>query len=154
MNQQNMSDATPRHDIAALFAATRARSDALAAPLSAEDMMLQSMTDARPTKWHLAHTTWFFEEFILKPRVPSYRSPDDRFAVLFNSYYVQAGPRHARDKRGLISRPAFAEVVRYRETVEAGIQALLAQDRADLAEISALVELGCHHEMQHQELLC
>ncbi len=153
MNQQNMSNATPRPDIAALFAATRARSDALAAPLSAEDMMLQSMTDASPTKWHLAHTTWFFEEFILKPRVPSYRSPDDRFAVLFNSYYVQAGPRHARDKRGLISRPAFAEVVRYRETVEAGIQALLAQDRADLAEISGLVELGCHHEMQHQELL-
>jgi ergothioneine biosynthesis protein EgtB len=143
----------PRPEVSALFATTRARSDMLAAPLSAEDMMLQSMTDASPAKWHLAHTTWFFEEFILKPRVPGYRSPDDRFAVLFNSYYVQAGPRHARDKRGLISRPSLAEVMQYRQTVEAGILDLLVQNRADLDDISDLVELGCHHEMQHQELL-
>ena len=136
-----------------LFTRTRARTDALVAPLCPEDMMLQSMEDASPAKWHLAHTTWFFEEFILKPRVSQYQSPDDRFARLFNSYYVQAGPRHARDKRGLVSRPDGAAVRSYRAHVEDSLATLLAQDRADAAEIAELVELGCHHEMQHQELL-
>ena len=139
--------------ITALFEATRARSRALVAPLSPEDMMLQPMQDASPAKWHLAHTTWFFEEFILKPRDPDYRSPDDRFAFLFNSYYVQAGPRHARDKRGLISRPDVADVMAYRAHVEQALAAVLRAGRDDAAEIADLVELGCHHEMQHQELL-
>ena len=143
---------TPNEAIA-LFTRTRARSDALAAPLSPEDTMLQSMEDASPVKWHLAHTTWFFEEFILKPRVPDYRSPDDRFAFLFNSYYTQAGPRHARDKRGLVSRPGGQAVRDYRAHVEDSLATLLMQRREDGDEIAGLVELGCHHEMQHQELL-
>lgn len=136
-----------------LFSRTRARTDALVAPLTAEDMMLQSMEDASPAKWHLAHTTWFFEEFILKPRVPAYRSPDDRFAFLFNSYYTQAGPRHARDRRGLVSRPGIQDVQSYRAHVENSLADLLASSRGDTDNISGLVELGCHHEMQHQELL-
>ncbi|MDV4169849.1 ergothioneine biosynthesis protein EgtB [Rhodovulum sp. FJ3] len=137
--------------IADLFRQTRARTDHLIAPLSAEDMMLQSMTDASPAKWHIAHTTWFFEQFILREYVPRYTSPDDRFSTLFNSYYVQAGPRHARDKRGLISHPPLADVQSYRAVIEDAILTLL--DRTDDPAVADLVELGCHHEMQHQELL-
>ena len=144
------SDST---DIVALFDRVRTATTALAAPLSPEDMGLQSMEDASPAKWHLAHTTWFFEEFILKNRLANYRSPDDRFAVLFNSYYVQAGPRHARDRRGLVSRPGVDAVRAYRDHVDRAMTDLLASDRTDAAEIAALAELGCHHEMQHQELL-
>jgi len=140
-------------DIAALFETTRTQTGALVAPLAVEDLMLQSMEDASPAKWHLAHTTWFFEEFILKPRMSSYVSPDDRFAFLFNSYYVQAGPRHARDKRGIVSRPVTQAVMDYRAHIEDSVAALLASNRDDLDEIRKLVELGCHHEMQHQELL-
>ncbi|MDB2369011.1 ergothioneine biosynthesis protein EgtB [Octadecabacter sp.] len=139
--------------ISSLFEATRRRTDALAAPLNPEDTMLQSMEDASPAKWHLAHTTWFFEEFILKPRNPNYTSPDDRFAFLFNSYYTQAGPRHARDKRGLVSRPDVTAVKEYRCYVEDALGDLLHAARDDRDDIAALVELGCHHEMQHQELL-
>ncbi|MEM8788454.1 MAG: ergothioneine biosynthesis protein EgtB [Pseudomonadota bacterium] len=136
-----------------LLESVRRRSEDLVAPLTSEDMMLQSMTDASPAKWHLAHTTWFFEEFILKPRVTDYASPDDRFAFLFNSYYVQAGPRHARDKRGLISRPSAEEVMSYRHHAEDSLAMLMAAERDDAGAIADLVELGCHHEMQHQELL-
>ncbi|WP_339952261.1 ergothioneine biosynthesis protein EgtB [uncultured Albimonas sp.] len=139
-------------DVASLCAHVRATTDALAAPLRPEDMMLQSMPEASPAKWHLAHTTWFFEEFVLRPHAPGYRSPDDRFAFLFNSYYVQAGPRHARDKRGLVSRPGVQEVLDYRRVVDEAMAPLLAGGPAD-PEVAALVELGCHHEMQHQELL-
>ncbi|WP_299295542.1 ergothioneine biosynthesis protein EgtB [uncultured Tateyamaria sp.] len=139
--------------VASTFARTRARTTSLAAPLLPEDMMLQSMEDASPPKWHLAHTTWFFEEFILRKRVPGYVSPDDRFAFLFNSYYVKAGPRHARDKRGLISRPDCAAVQSYRAHVDEAVADLLDAGRDDTPEIADLVTLGCHHEMQHQELL-
>ena len=111
------------------------------------------MEDASPVKWHLAHTTWFFEEFILKPYAPDYTSPDDRFAFLFNSYYTQAGPRHARDKRGLVSRPGGEAVRSYRAYVQDSLNELVASAPDTLADIAALVELGCHHEMQHQELL-
>lgn len=142
-----------RSDAQRLFENVRQRSTDLAAPLSGEDMMLQSMEDASPAKWHLAHTTWFFEEFILKPRDPSYRSVDERFAFLFNSYYVQAGPRHARDKRGMISRPDIGAVEAYRAHVEDNLLRLLNAGRDDVDDIAMLVELGCHHEMQHQELL-
>ncbi|MEX3007500.1 ergothioneine biosynthesis protein EgtB [Hoeflea sp. TYP-13] len=135
------------------YNAVRARSRTLVEGLSPEDMTLQSMEDASPVKWHLAHTSWFFEEFILKPRVADYVSPDDRFAFLFNSYYVQAGPRHTRSKRGLISRPTVKEVFAYREHVDEGMRQLLSQSRDDAGEIRDLTELGCHHEMQHQELL-
>ncbi|MCV6597071.1 MAG: ergothioneine biosynthesis protein EgtB [Mangrovicoccus sp.] len=140
-------------DVTDLYTNTRAQTEALTANLRPEDMMLQSMEDASPAKWHLAHTTWFFEEFILKPRVKDYRSPDPRFAFLFNSYYVQAGPRHARDKRGMVSRPDTSEVMDYRAHVDAALRDLMDSNQSDDAEITALVELGCHHEMQHQELL-
>lgn len=136
-----------------LFRSVRRQSEELAAPLVPEDMMLQSMEDASPVKWHLAHTTWFFEEFILKPHDLGYRSPDDRFAFLFNSYYVQAGPRHARDKRAMVSRPDGAAVADYRSHVDEALGRLVAAGRGDAEGIAALVELGCHHEMQHQELL-
>lgn len=148
----NAPSTKPHHhpDISALFGDVRQRTKALVSPLSEADMMLQSMQDASPAKWHLAHTTWFFEEFILKPHAPSYTSPDDRFAFLFNSYYVQAGPRHARDKRGLVSRPGVADVMDYRAHVDHALTGLLDAGRDDLFY---MVELGCHHEMQHQELL-
>lgn len=133
-----------------LFRDVRSQTEGLAAPLSPEDSMLQSMEDASPAKWHLAHTTWFFEEFILRPNDQSYVSPDDRFAFLFNSYYVQAGPRHARDKRGLVSRPGLSAVRSYRAHVDEAMARLL--ERGD-EPIAALTELGCHHEMQHQELM-
>lgn len=142
-----------RSEISELFDSVRRTTSALTASLSPEDTMLQSMEDASPAKWHLAHTTWFFEEFILKPRLANYQSPDDRFAYLFNSYYEQAGPRHARDKRGMISRPGLEDVRAYRTYVENTLRDLLASDHDDISEIAELVELGCHHEMQHQELL-
>lgn len=143
----------PPRDALTLFERTRTRTDALVAPLTPEDTMLQSMEDASPAKWHLAHTTWFFEEFILKPRLPGYVSPDDRFAFLFNSYYTQAGPRHARDRRGLVSRPGGDAVRAFRAHVEDALATLMSAGRDDSDEIAGLVELGCHHEMQHQELL-
>ena len=136
-----------------LFDQVRSRTEKLVAPLLPEDMMLQSMEDASPAKWHLAHTTWFFEEFILKKYLPNYKSPDDRFAFLFNSYYVQAGPRHVRSKRGLVSRPGADAVMSYRAVVENGMRDLLETHIDQNGEIADLVELGCHHEMQHQELL-
>jgi len=153
MKLQNPKPAADQEEIAGLFNDVRAQTEQLAASLSPEDSMLQSMEDASPPKWHLAHTTWFFEEFILKPHLPNYRGQDDRFAFLFNSYYVQAGPRHARDKRGLISRPGLGAVLDYRRHVSDAIATLLRADRHDAFGISELVELGCHHEMQHQELL-
>ncbi len=155
MNVQNPvpSSRESTSGVVPLFDRTRSRTTKLVAPLTAEDMMLQSMQDASPAKWHLAHTTWFFEEFILRKYVPGYQSPDDRFAVLFNSYYVQAGPRHARDKRGLISRPDLEAVRSYRLHVEDALRALIEAGRDETPDIAALVELGCHHEMQHQELL-
>ncbi|WP_422375676.1 ergothioneine biosynthesis protein EgtB [Roseibium sp.] len=141
--------------VADLFDQTRKQTMKLTAPLSDEDMGLQSMEDASPPKWHLAHTTWFFEEFILKPSLPGYEPTDERFAVLFNSYYVQAGPRHTRSKRGLLSRPAVADVMAYRRHVEDALLDGLARGAfaLDHERLEELVTLGCHHEMQHQELL-
>jgi len=108
------------------------------------------MEDTSPTKWRLAHTSRFFEQFILREHAPGDRSPDDRFAFLFNSYCVQAGPRHARSRRGLITRPAVDEVMAFRAHVDAAIIELLADPSP---EIAGFTVLGCHHEMQHQELL-
>jgi ergothioneine biosynthesis protein EgtB len=125
---------------------------ALAAPLSAEDQGLQSMPDASPTKWHLAHTSWFFETLVLRPHLPGYRPFHARYGELFNSYYESLGPRHARPLRGLLSRPALSEVLAYRRHVDEGLAALAGQ--GDLApNAAALLELGLHHEQQHQELL-
>jgi ergothioneine biosynthesis protein EgtB len=128
----------------------RARTEALAAPLSAEDMLLQSMPDASPTKWHLAHTTWFFEEFVLAPFDPGHRWHDERWRFLFNSYYEAAGPRHPRAARGLLSRPSLDEVRTWRARVDERMRAFLT--RAD-AKALAVVLLGTHHEEQHQELI-
>ena len=126
----------------------------LAEPLEVEDTVVSSMPDVSPTKWHLAHTSWFFETFVLAHHDPAYQSPDSRYAFLFNSYYVQAGERHCRAQRGLATRPTLAEVLAYRRHVDEAVTALL--DRvADDAEhpAHALVVLGLHHEQQHQELL-
>ncbi|MGE3931077.1 MAG: ergothioneine biosynthesis protein EgtB [Hyphomonadaceae bacterium] len=132
----------------------RAQSAALAAPLSAEDQQVQSMPDVSPTKWHLAHTTWFFEEFLLKPNLAAYAPLDPAFGYLFNSYYEAVGPRHPRPERGLITRPSIAEVSAYRAHVDAAMRRLIeSADAEQWAAIAPLLELGCHHEQQHQELI-
>src|SRR6188768_3193883 len=107
------------------FRTVRAETERRAAHLSAEDQNVQSMADASPAKWHRAHTTWFFETFLLKAHVPGYREFDERFGFLFNSYYVAAGPRHARPERGLITRPNVEEVAAYRAHVDRGVAELL-----------------------------
>src|SRR3954464_2474291 len=136
------------------FRRARAETERRAAPLSAEDQAIQSMPDASPTKWHRAHTTWFFETFLLQPHLPGYKVFDQRFAFLFNSYYVAAGPRHARPKRGLITRPDAAEVASYRAHVDAAVERLIgAAGAAALPEILRVLEIGLNHEEQHQELL-
>ncbi len=137
--------------LAARFRTVRARTEALAAPLSPEDQTVQSMPDASPAKWHRAHTTWFFETFLLLPHLPGWRRVREAYAVLFNSYYVAAGPRHARPQRGMVTRPSAAEVGEYRAAVDAGMERLLAADPP--AEALTLIALGLQHEEQHQELL-
>ncbi|MDD4886033.1 MAG: ergothioneine biosynthesis protein EgtB [Thiomonas sp.] len=127
---------------------TRADSVALIDGLSDADCTVQSMPDASPAKWHLAHTTWFFEEFVLAPHLPGYVPFNPAFRYLFNSYYDTVGPRHPRPQRGLLTRPPLEEVLRYRIHVDAGLQRL-----APGAAPAALLELGLHHEQQHQELL-
>lgn len=141
-----------RASLVARFCAVRAATERLAAPLSAEDQGLQSMPCCSPTKWHRAHTTWFFETFLLGPRgVAPY---DARWGALFNSYYVAAGPRHPRPRRGMLSRPSVDEVAAYRRAVDDRVVALLERaDDALLAEVAPIVELGVAHEEQHQELL-
>jgi ergothioneine biosynthesis protein EgtB len=136
------------------FRRVRAETEARAAYLSAEDQIVQSMTDASPAKWHRAHVTWFFEQFLLVPNDPDYRVLDERFPFLFNSYYVAAGPRHARPQRGLITRPKAADVAGYRAHVDAAVERLIAHvPAADAARVFAILEIGLHHEQQHQELL-
>jgi ergothioneine biosynthesis protein EgtB len=136
------------------FRRVRAETEARAAHLSVEDQIVQSMADASPTKWHRAHVTWFFEQFLLIPHDSSYRIFDQRFPFLFNSYYVAAGPRHARPQRGLITRPNSEDVSAYRAHVDAAVVRLIEQVPAEMADrIFEIVEIGLHHEQQHQELL-
>src|SRR5262245_23500380 len=136
------------------FRSVRAETERRAAPLSAEDQVVQSMPDASPTKWHRAHTTWFFEQFLLVPHLPGYRVFDARYAYLFNSYYVAAGPRHARPKRGLLTRPDCEGVGAFRAHVDAAVEHLISStDDAELDQITRILEIGLHHEQQHQELL-
>ncbi|MEL6984768.1 MAG: ergothioneine biosynthesis protein EgtB, partial [Actinomycetota bacterium] len=130
----------------------RSTTEALAAPLSAEDQVVQSMPDVSPTKWHRAHVTWFFETFLLVPNLPGYRA-DPTFGFLFNSYYEAVGARHPRPKRGLLTRPSIDEIAAYRAKVDDAMERFLAGPTAAEPEIQALVELGLHHEQQHQELL-
>ncbi len=134
--------------LAERFAATRQLSEALVAPLSEADATLQSMPDASPAKWHLAHTTWFFETFLLRDRVPGYRLFDEQWPFLFNSYYEAEGERIPRPRRGMLSRPALAEIHGWRAHVDEAMQPLLG----DPAH-AGLIELGIAHEQQHQELL-
>ena len=133
------------------FGQVRARTLELAAPLSAEDAMVQSMADASPAKWHLAHTTWFFERFILAAQ-PGYRPVEPDWDFLFNSYYQSIGPMHARPRRGMLTRPSLQEVLDYRRRVEERVAARAAANDLD-AEALRRLELGLHHEQQHQELL-
>jgi len=136
------------------FRRVRHETERRAAPLSAEDQVIQSMPDASPIKWHRAHTTWFFETFLIQPNVPGYQVFDERFAFLFNSYYVAAGPRHARPKRGLITRPSASEVADYRAHVDAAIERLVGEaSAAALPDILRILEIGLNHEEQHQELM-
>ena len=140
------------HDAVAGVLEVRRATDALAAPLSAEDRLLQSMPDCSPTKWHLAHTTWFFETFILKPHAPGYRPYDERFHFLYNSYYEALGPRAQRHQRGLISRPSNDEVAAYRAHVDAALAEHFAGRALDPG-LERLFTLGRAHEEQHQELI-
>ncbi len=149
--------ADPRSDaelLAAAFRVVRSETERRAAPLSAEDQLVQSMPDASPIKWHRAHTTWFFEQFLLVPHVKGYKPFHPDFAFLFNSYYVTAGPRHARTHRGVVTRPSMDEVTAYRAYVDAAMEkALLSADDALLATLAPLIEIGVNHEQQHQELM-
>ena len=112
------------------------------------------MPDASPTKWHRAHTTWFFEQFLLLPHLAGLPRLRPDFAYLFNSYYVAAGPRHARPQRGLVTRPANARVAAYRAHVDAAVERLIAEaDASQLAEVLRILEIGLNHEQQHQELI-
>ena len=134
----------------ARYATVRSHTEALAAPLTPEDQAIQAMADTSPTKWHQAHTTWFFETLLLLPRMPDYQPFDARFGRLFNSYYEALGPRHPRPARGLLSRPGLSEVQAYRRHVDNAIG-----DFLEIADVDALalLTLGMHHEQQHQELL-
>lgn len=136
------------------FTTVRSDSEALAVNLTPEDQAIQSMPDASPTKWHLAHTTWFFETFILNRLDPDYRVFDPAFAYLFNSYYEAVGPRHPRPERGLLSRPTVDIIGAYRDHVGAAIARFIERAREPVWHQAApLLELGLHHEQQHQELI-
>lgn len=152
MMQPTPADVAERSELAERFLAVRALTEDIAAPLSAEDQTAQSMPDVSPTKWHRAHTSWFFEEFLLGPHLAGYQVFDPAFRYLFNSYYEAVGSRHPRAQRGVITRPGIDGVAAYRRHVDAAMVHLLA-DPAGLAPDAAdLVELGLHHEQQHQEL--
>jgi ergothioneine biosynthesis protein EgtB len=138
-------------DLASRYRAVRQFTEALAEPLSAEDQTVQTMADVSPTKWHRAHTTWFFETFVLGPHRPGYEAVDPTYGFLFNSYYEAVGPRHARVERGHLTRPGIAEVATYRRQVDEAMGELLAAGVS--GPVADLVELGLQHEQQHQELL-
>lgn len=131
------------------FRRVRARSEALASRLTPEDAVVQSGPECSPAKWHLGHTTWFWETFVCRPHAPGWRAVDPAYDYLFNSYYEALGPRQARGSRGLMTRPSLDEVLDYRARVEEGVEAALSAD----GQLSSLMELGFAHEEQHQELL-
>ena len=136
------------------FRAVRAQTQRLCDPLVTEDHVVQSMPDVSPTKWHLAHTSWFFETFLLSPHVRGYRPFNEHFAYLFNSYYVTVGDRHCRQNRGLLSRPTVAEVYAYRRHVDEAMVAFLQSlSGPELSALQSVIEIGLHHEQQHQELM-
>jgi ergothioneine biosynthesis protein EgtB len=151
MNLPAQSPGAATSSIAQRYRQVRDATAALTASLSAEDCQVQSMPDVSPAKWHLAHTAWFFETFLLTPLLPDYRPFDPAYAVLFNSYYVGVGERYPRPQRGLLTRPSLEEVYAYRQHVDLAMERLMAQVPA--AAWSMLVELGINHEEQHQELI-
>ncbi|MCU0869957.1 MAG: ergothioneine biosynthesis protein EgtB [Burkholderiales bacterium] len=155
MPNDSVAHATLARDPASLadrLLAVRAATEALAHGLSAEDCAVQSMPDASPVKWHLAHTTWFFEHFVLAPHAPGYRVFDPGFGYLFNSYYEAVGPRHPRPQRGLLTRPDLATVRAWRAHVDASLAHFVASGDVPAAAWPLLM-LGLHHEQQHQELV-
>ncbi|MBS0245058.1 MAG: ergothioneine biosynthesis protein EgtB [Proteobacteria bacterium] len=153
LHQKPTVDQQRDHWLAA-FRRVRAETEQRASYLSAEDQIVQSMADASPTKWHRAHVTWFFETFLVREFDAAYKIFDERFPFLFNSYYVAAGPRHARPQRGLITRPSGEEVTRYRAHVDAAVERLIANvPAADAPRVFEILEIGLNHEQQHQELL-
>jgi ergothioneine biosynthesis protein EgtB len=133
------------------YCSVRAASTVLAAPLSDADATVQSMPDASPAKWHLAHTTWFFEAMVVAPNFSRYKLFDDRFNFLYNSYYESVGARQPRSLRGLLTRPTLEDVFAYREHVDSAMAKLFRQEPSE--NVLKIIELGCHHEQQHQELL-
>src|SRR5229473_4861663 len=151
---QVLDSSSDRLALAASYQQVRQSTEALAAPLAVEDYVVQSMPDCSPTKWHLAHVSWFFETFLLKPSVPEYRPLNPQYAYLFNSYYNAAGDKYPRPQRGLISRPTVDEVYRYRRHVDEHVLDLLeCSSEDDLDKVAPIVTLGLHHEQQHQELI-
>ena len=147
-----LQTAAIHNPLAHQYLGTRKQTEALAAPLNAEDCQLQSMPDASPTKWHLAHLTWFFETFILEKFEKNFEPFDASFRALFNSYYNGVGDKHPRAQRGLISRPSLATVLAYRAQVDERVLAVVAQLPRD-ENLTRLITLGLQHEQQHQELL-
>jgi ergothioneine biosynthesis protein EgtB len=139
--------------IAERYRAVRGFTETLCEPLELEDYVVQSMPDASPVKWHLAHSSWFFETFVLEPFVSGYVPRDPQYRVLFNSYYQTVGPQFTRAERGLLTRPTVSEVFTYRRHIDDAVLTLLASHHEAAAMIDARVELGLHHESQHQELL-
>jgi len=136
------------------YRSVRRMTESLCDPLETEDFVIQSMPEASPTKWHLAHTSWFFETFVLEPGARDYRSLDQRFRYLFNSYYYGVGPMHLRPERGLISRPTVEEVYAYRRHVDQAMETFLQDaDAATFQRLSPVITLGINHCQQHQELL-
>lgn len=146
------SIATPAISLLTRYQQVRQVSEWICQPLEIEDYVIQSMPDVSPPKWHLAHTTWFFETFVLVPHLPNYQVFHPQFGYLFNSYYEAVGARHPRHQRGMLSRPTVAEVYSYRAYIDRSMAILLATTAAD-PQISSLIALGLHHEQQHQELL-
>ncbi|HET7275221.1 MAG TPA: ergothioneine biosynthesis protein EgtB [Longimicrobiaceae bacterium] len=154
IQQSSVQMESARGPLAASYSEARAFTEQLTKGLVPEDMVVQSMPDVSPTKWHLAHTTWFFERFVLMEHLPGYAPLHEVYLYLFNSYYQQAGERHCRDQRGYISRPTVADVMAYRQHVDAAMARLIAEvDAPRFQVVEPLITLGINHEQQHQELL-
>ncbi|MFQ5568901.1 MAG: ergothioneine biosynthesis protein EgtB [Rhodothermales bacterium] len=153
MQIDTVSPSTTAGTLATRYLAVRRFTEWLCEPLEVEDYVVQTVTEVSPAKWHLAHVSWFFETFILKPYAPGYEPLNPVYAYLFNSYYVQAGERHERAQRGFLTRPTVEEVYAYRAYVDEHMLALLESAGGEgLQEIAPLVDIGLHHEQQHQEL--
>lgn len=153
-DENNIEKRLSQESLLNFYKEVREFSHTLAEPLEIEDYVVQSMADVSPTKWHLAHTSWFFETFVLSKALKNYKSPNSQYAYLFNSYYVQAGERHLRPKRGLISRPTVEETYSYRNHVdESMIQLMESASEKEWQELCSVIEIGIHHEQQHQELI-